>query len=167
MSRRAAASVHPPSRRVKKYMVSLIRCSLAIIAAAVLVLTAAYAAAQGDYTPLTDDEVTGLRFNHYFTADKRHHAADFLWKFTKGEFVIQKGKGAVPAELCKKLSVPGDAVQISGKWRLAGESGQELVLSEIAVGGKVKMHSVRLPIYKTAPTVVRIGEPQYVFALGL
>jgi hypothetical protein len=123
------------------------------------------ASAQGRYSPVSEENVMALQFNHYFTPDDKGHEPDFEWTFTMGEFAIKKGKGAIPADLQKKLFAEG-AEEIRGKWKLDGKGGQHLVLSEIRAGDKVKMKEVRLPIYKTAPTVVRIGEPQYVFAIG-
>jgi hypothetical protein len=122
---------------------------------------------QGKYTPVTDEEVVALKLNHYFTPDKKAHDPDFEWSFTKTEFVLKKGKGAIPADLMEKL-LPADATadEIRGKWKLESKEGQRLVLTEIKSGDKAGKKEASLVIYKTAPTVVRIGEVQYVFGIG-
>jgi hypothetical protein len=135
-----------------------------VVAVLFLLCTAGSALAQGPYTPVSEEEMTKLKLNHYFTPDKKGLQPDFEWTFTKGEFLIKKGKAAIPADLRKKL-LAGDAEEIRGEWKLEEKDGRKLVLSDIKVGNKTQMKEVRLPIYKTAPTVVRIGEPQYVFAI--
>jgi hypothetical protein len=135
------------------------------LAGLILATCSAPALAQGRYTPVTEAQVADLKLNHYFTADGKGHQPDFEWTFTKDEFVVKKGTGQVPADLIGKLLPDGKSSdEIRGKWKLGTKSG-ELVLSDIKSGEKPGHASVTLPIVKTAPTVVRIGEPQYVFAL--
>ncbi|MFO0811816.1 MAG: hypothetical protein U0796_01260 [Gemmatales bacterium] len=123
---------------------------------------------QGSYTPVTAEQVAKLKLNHYFTADKKYQRPEFTWTFTATEFVIKKGEGAIPSDLLNKLLTEGvTAEEIRGSWKLTGKENQELVLTEIKAGKQVGKKEVRLHLYKTAPTVVRIGEPQYVFAIGL
>lgn len=121
-------------------------------------------AAQGTYGPVTADEVVKLKLNHYFTADKKGHDPDFEWTFTKTEFVVKKGTGPIPAELLGRLLPDGKtADEVRGTWALDGKG--RLALTDIKAGDTAGKKDVSLPIYKTAPTVVRIGETQYVFAL--
>jgi hypothetical protein len=121
-------------------------------------------AAQGQYTPVTEDEVIKMKLNHYFTPDKKSHAPDFEWTFTKTEFVLKKGKGAIPADLLGRLLPDGKAAdEVRGKWALDGKG--RLTLTEIKAGDTAGKKDVSLPICKTAPTVIRIGETQYVFSL--
>ena len=138
-----------------------------LLTAGCLLAAASNVVAQGQYSPVTDEEVMALRLNHYFTPDDKGHEPDFEWTFAMGEFVMKKGKGAIPAWLREKLVAKGAAAdEIRGKWKIESKEGQQLVLTEIKAGGKVGMKEVRLPIYKTAPTVVRIGEVQHGFGIG-
>lgn len=123
--------------------------------------------AQGDYSPVSEDNVVALQLNHYFSADKKSHDSDFAWTFSKSEFVLKSGKGPIPADLCAKL-LPNDvsADEIRGRWKLEQRDGQRLVLLEIKAGNKAFKNETNLAIYRTAPTVVRIGEPQYVFQVS-
>src|SRR5262245_22990602 len=118
------------------------------------------------YPAVTDDDVPALKFNHYFTPDNKYHQPDFEWSFTKTEFVIKKGKGAIPDDLLKKLLPDGaTADEIRGKWKLEGKDGPKLVLSEIKAGDKPGREVVRLVIFRSAPTGVCVGWPQYGFVV--
>jgi hypothetical protein len=121
--------------------------------------------AQGRYSPVTEADVVKLQFNHYFTPDNKGHDPDFEWTFTEKEFVLKKGKGAIPKDLLEKL-LPKDvtADEIRGKWKLEAENGK-LVFSDIKAAEKEGNKDVKFRIYRTAPTVIRIGEPQYVFGV--
>jgi hypothetical protein len=124
-------------------------------------------ATQGQFPPVTEANVIALKLSHYFTPDRKHHQPDFEWTFTKTEFVIKKGKGQIPADLVQKLLPAGaSADEIRGKWQLQGQEGQRLVLTDIKAGVQAGKKDVSLSIYKTGGTVVRIGEPQYVFSVG-
>jgi hypothetical protein len=133
---------------------------------------ASFASAQGNYSAVTAEDVVLLELNHYFTPDRKSHKPDFEWSFTKDEFVIKAAAGAIPADLRERLlPAGGKAEEVRGKWKIAYESGVKLVLTEIVgtdrVGEEVLgRKESRLPIYRTAPDVVRIGEPQYVFGVG-
>src|SRR5262245_9411662 len=120
--------------------------------------------AQGRYSAVTDADVVALKLNHYFSADNKSHTPDFEWSFTKTEFVVKKGKGPIPADLLQKL-LPANttADEIRGTWKLGAKDGQRLVLTDIKADDKAGKKDASFPIYRTAPTVVRIGEPQYVF----
>ena len=147
------------------------RCLAAFVGAMVtsgLLFAAPGIARAQPYSPVSAENVVDLKLNHYFTPDKKSHAADFVWTFTKSEFVLKKGTRAIPADLIDKLLGMGaTAEEIRGKWQvLADKDGQRLVLTEISAGAKIGRKDVSLSIYKTAPTVVRIGEPQYVFGIG-
>ena len=80
--------------------------------------------------------------------------------------------GAIPADLRERLQpARASAEEIRGKWKISYEGGAKLVLTEIVgtdrAGEEVLgRKEARLPIYRTAPDVVRIGEPQYVFGVG-
>ena len=121
-------------------------------------------AAQGKYKPVTEDDVVKMKMNHYFTPDRKGREPDFEWTFTKTEFVLKKGKGPIPADLLGQLLPDGKtADEVRGKWALDGKG--RLSLTEIKAGDTAGKKDVSLPIYKTAPTVIRIGETQYVFGL--
>lgn len=106
-----------------------------------------------------------MRLNHYFTAEKKGREADFEWRFFKDGFVIKSAKGTIPADLQEKLVRKGARVdEISGKWRIEKDSGQ-LTLLEIQEGKKPLNTKASFRIYRTAPTVIRVGSPQYVFGI--
>jgi hypothetical protein len=147
------------------------RNRLPLLAAAALLFTGIWhLAAQVRQAPVTETDVVAATLLHYFTRDRAHHPADFEWTFTETDFVLKKEVGTIPADLLGRLLPAGTtADEIRGKWKLAREKdqpGQRLVLSEIKVGDRALKKEVRLAIYRTAPTVIRIGEPQYVFALN-
>jgi hypothetical protein len=116
--------------------------------------------------PVTEAEVITLKLNHYFTPDRKAHEPDFEWTFTETEFVLKRAQGPIPADLLEQL-LPANttADEIRGKWEL-DKDGQQLILTGIKAGEKGGKEDVTLFIYKTASTVVRIGEPQYVFSVG-
>lgn len=128
--------------------------------------------AQGNYAPVTADDVIAMKFNHYYTPEKKAHDADFEWTFTEQEFVVKKAKGSIPGDLLEKL-LPKDmqADEIRGEWKVEKKDGLMLILTKIKVGGekdkekKDGLEEAAFNIYRTAPTVIRVGEPQYVFGL--
>jgi hypothetical protein len=128
-----------------------------------LVLLSAPAFAQGNFR-VTEADIPRLKLIHYFTADKAAHDADFEWTFTDTGFTVKKGKGAIPAHLLDTLLPDGTAAdEVTGSWKLA--DGQ-LVLSDIKAGKVDGRKDVKLGVFKTAPTVVRINCPhQAVFAV--
>jgi hypothetical protein len=129
-----------------------------------------HVAAQVRYTPVTEADVAGMRPVHYFAADGESHPALFEWSFSESEFQLQNERGSIPKELIGKLLQPGaTADEIRGKWKLvqpAGETSQQLVLTEITAGTLKGKKDVRLAIWKTAPGVIRVGDPQVVFVQG-
>ena len=140
-----------------------------LLLAALLALSPAEASAQGQFNGVSDDEVQAMRLNHYFTADKQYRDADFEWDFDKDSFTLKAGAGDIPNELQEQLLPKGiTAREIRGKWHLEDRNGKALVLTEIRVDGakEPQKKTAALPIYKTAPTVVRVGRPQYVFGIG-
>lgn len=144
-----------------------------IIAVASLLLAAASPAlAQGNYREVTAEDVAALQLNHYFTPDNKGHQPDFEWSFTKDGFVLKAAAGPIPADLAQRLLPAGTkAAEIRGRWKLIRESGVQLVLTEIVATDKageevLGRKEIKLPIYRTAPTVIRIGEPQYVFGVA-
>ncbi|AMV25785.1 hypothetical protein VT84_15415 [Gemmata sp. SH-PL17] len=132
------------------------------IGVAVAVLTG-HAHAQPSAVAAAD--IPGMKLNHYFTPDKKNHEPDFTWTFTKSEFVIKKGAGPIPKHLIEKLlpeGVTGD--EITGSWKL---KDGKLELTDIKVGDKAGKKDVSLPVFKTAPTVVRVCDPdQFVFGVS-
>lgn len=140
---------------------------LSVVVSCFQLMAITSARAQGEYSPVSEANVVALTLNHYFTADEKTHEPDFAWTFTKTDFVVKKGKGAIPADIIEKLlSKRTTADEIRGKWKLADKGGQRHVLTEIKADDEAGRKEVNLRIYKTAPSVVRIGEPQYVFSIG-
>ncbi|MEO2090555.1 MAG: hypothetical protein ABGY75_13805 [Gemmataceae bacterium] len=127
------------------------------------VLLAAPASAQGNFR-VAEADIPRLKLNHYFTADKKAHEADFEWTFTKTGFTVKKGRGAIPTPLLDTLLPDGTTVdEVTGNWKFA--DGQ-LVLSDIKAGKVNGRKDVKLGVFKTAPTVVRVNCPhQAVFAV--
>jgi hypothetical protein len=141
--------------------------ALAVVVAAGLLLAARGPLyAQGSYAPVDEEAVLAMRLNHYFTPEKKSREADFEWRFFKDGFVIKSGRGPIPADLRDKLIEKGAAAEeISGKWRIERDPHQ-LTLTDIQVGKKQPRKSkVNFRIYRTAPSVIRVGEPQYVFGV--
>lgn len=136
----------------------MLRRELMLLAAAMM---AAPVLARGQYHEVTPEDVISMRLNHYSTPDKKGRLADFEWLFFKADFVIKRGEGPIPKDLSTRLA-PGIEVvdEIKGKWRL---KDGKLELTDVKVG-KAAGKSLSLPIYRTAPTVIRVGDPQYVFA---
>jgi hypothetical protein len=131
-----------------------------------MVLWSGRLVAQGEYAPVVEADVISMKLNHYFGSDKKSLDSGFKWEFIKSEFVVRKDTGKIPADLWEKLlGASTSADEIRGRWKLDSKAGQ-LVLSDIRAGDQRGKKEVRLPIYRTAPTVIRVGDPQYVFAVG-
>jgi hypothetical protein len=131
--------------------------------ALVALVPASPLAAQGEYSPITADEVVKMKFIHYYP-DKKFREADFEWSFTKTEFVVKKGKGPIPADLLGQLLPDGKAAdEVRGKWAFDPKRG--LVLTEIKAGDVAGKKEVTVVLFKTAPTIIRTGGTQYVFSL--
>lgn len=146
-----------------------LRC--AVIMVAFVLALARSSPGQGQYRAVTADDVVQLTLNHYFTPDNKGHDLDFAWTFTKEEFVVKAGKGPIPADLMKRLLPAGaKAVEIRGKWKIIAEEGQiaftDILATDASGGDVLGNKAAKYRIYRTAPTVVRIGEPQYVFGMG-
>jgi hypothetical protein len=136
-----------------------------LLSLSLLILGSGFASAQG-MSVVAESEVAALKLNHYFTSDKESHDADFEWTFTEKEFVVKKGKAAIPQDLLEKLLPKGmTADEIRGQWTLQDKDGQQLVLTDIKAGEKAGNKKASLAIYKTSGIVVRIGDPQYVFEI--
>ena len=122
--------------------------------------------AQGNFT-VAEADLVAMKLNHYYPLpEKKFHEVDFEWSFQKDTFSVKKGKAAIPADLLGKLLPKGEtADEIVGKWTL--KDGM-LELSDIKAGKTEGRKDVSLAVYKTAPTVVRIGrnDGQYVFGIG-
>jgi hypothetical protein len=92
--------------------------------ALVALVPASPLAAQGEYSPITADEVVKMKFIHYYP-DKKFREADFEWSFTKTEFVVKKGKGPIPADLLGQLLPDGKAAdEVRGKWAFDPKRGR-------------------------------------------
>lgn len=130
-----------------------------------LLFVSTLCAAQGKYAPVTNDDVVTMKLHHYFNKDKKSRERDFEWTFADTGFVIKPGSGAIPEDLVEKLLPEGtEAKEITGKWSIDSKTG-EIVFTEIRAGDFAGRENVRCPLYRTAPTVIRLGDPQYVFAL--
>jgi hypothetical protein len=129
-----------------------------------LAVAAGPLAAQGNFD-VKDEHIAGMTLNHYFTADNKHHTADFSWAFTKDGFTVKKAKAAIPAHVTDQLLGAGvTADEITGKWKLADG---KLELTGIKAGDKAGKEKVSLTVFRTAPTVVRVNAPsQLVFVTG-
>jgi hypothetical protein len=134
-----------------------------LLVSACLLSVAGAAHGQGNFM-VVEADLPRLKLNHYFTPDKRTHNADFNWTFTKTEFSIKKGTEAIPKHLGDTVLPAGTtAKEITGKWEL---KDGKLKLTEIMADGKATEMDASLPIFKTAPTVVRICDPnQVVFGI--
>jgi hypothetical protein len=128
----------------------------------ILVAVSAYLPAQGNFD-VRAEHIAGMTLDHYYTADNKHHAAEFSWTFTKNGFTIKKGKASIPAHITDELLGAGlTADEIAGQWKLADG---KLELTAIKAGDKAGKEKVSLTVFRTAPTVVRVNVPsQHVFA---
>lgn len=120
-----------------------------------------------DYAKVTAEDMLALQFNHYFSVDRKGHEADFEWSFTQKGFAMKEAKGPIADYLTKTLALDAEKVKrVEGKWKLVTKSngGQAIVFTDIKADGKPVANEVEMSIYRTAPTVIRIGEPQHVFA---
>ncbi|MFO0960510.1 MAG: hypothetical protein U0800_24260 [Isosphaeraceae bacterium] len=121
--------------------------------------------AGGRYPSVRADQVVRLRLEGYDTPDGRSHEADFEWTFSRDGFVVKKGKGAIPADLSKKLLSEGVTTgEIRGKWALEN-GGQDLVLTGIKAGDTAGKGKVTMVIEQTGAGIFRVGSPEYRFGL--
>jgi hypothetical protein len=124
--------------------------SLALWLLAALVLIPVGDLLAQPYQAVTDEDMPRLKFNHYFTPEKKNHAGDFEWSFTKTDFVMKKGKGAIPEHLQKALLPEGtSADDIRGKWKIEEKNGRWLVLTDIKSGDKAGKESARVTVHPT------------------
>lgn len=118
------------------------------------------------YSAVTEADLPQMSLNHYFTPAGRPGDQQFAWTFAAdGTFEAKAGEGSIPLELRQRLTgSEAEAKQIAGKWKLA--EGQ-IHFSDVKADGKAVAPETPAVyrIYRTAPTVVRIGEPQYVFGI--
>lgn len=121
--------------------------------------------AQGHYAPVVDADLIGASFNHYYDANmKAVIPPDFSWTFTATNLVIKSGKGSIPTDLLQQLAAGAkDVKTIVAGWKV--EAGQ-LIITGPTVDGESRHTMVKLPVSRTAPTVIRIGRHQYVFSPG-
>lgn len=142
------------------------RIGLLLVLAVSLHASGALCPAQGKFR-LADTDIQGMRFGHYFPLpERKYHDVDFEWTFQKDTFTLKKGKSPIPAELQSALLEADEhADHIEGTWQLKGGT---LLLTNIKAGTAKARTEASLGVYKTAPTVVRIGvaEAQYVFGTG-
>ena len=133
-----------------------------LIAASMIVgiLVAFTSRADAQEFTVAEADLPKLKLRHYFTNAKGSHEPDFEWTFTKTSFTIKKGTGPIPLHLTKMLLPEGVmADEITGNWTL--KEGK-LNLAKIQAGDKAGKKEVSLPIFKTAPIVVRICDPEQV-----
>jgi hypothetical protein len=116
----------------------------------------------GNYAPVVTTDLIGAKFNHYYDANMKAVAPpDFAWSFTATNLVIQSRSGPIPTDLLQELAAGKTEVKrIEATWKI--ETG-ELVITEIKLDGVLTTTLSRLPVARTAPTVIRIGRHQYVF----
>jgi hypothetical protein len=118
------------------------------------------------YSQVTQADLPLLSLNHYFDANGKSPGTKFVWTFAAdGTFDVQPGEAGIPLDLRQRLAGDvAEAKQISGKWKL---EGRMIRFSEVKIDGKpaTPEEQASYSIYRTAPTVIRIGEPQYVFEL--
>lgn len=122
----------------------------------------------GRYSPVAKADLPAMKFAYYFDVNDKHHEADFTWTFTTDKFKIASKKGPVAAEILKKIKATAKAPKtIEGKWFLetSPQGGTTLSLTDMRVDDMPFSGKATYNIYRTAPTVIRIGEPQYVFGL--
>jgi hypothetical protein len=151
------------------------------VALALLACTAFVRATKADptdglakYSAVTAPNVDAMSFVHYYTPDKKYRQADFEWTFSKNGFVIKGYDAPLPADLLRQFLPKEGAekrvTQIKGKWRLEGKDGQRLVFTSIEgrtqEGDVAGRKRTTISIFKTAPTLIRLGERQYSFTLS-
>jgi hypothetical protein len=120
----------------------------------------------GRYAPLVNADIPALALNHYFTREGKARFDVFSWTFTETRFVIKPGRGPVADELVERLLPAGAAATvIEGRWALqdSPRGGQSLVLTGITGDGRPGRERAEYAIYRTGGSVIRLGEPQYVF----
>ncbi len=118
--------------------------------------------AQGNYAPVTTKDLVEAKFNHYYGANRKAvMPPDFSWNFTATNLVIKTAQGSIAPDLIERLAAGKNEVKtIEAEWKV--EHG-ELVISRIKVDGQPTRTLAKLPAFRTAPTLIRIGERQYVF----
>ena len=114
------------------------------------------------YAPVTPEDVLAMKmFQYHLKRGGGSKPVDFEWTFTKERFTLKEGKGPIPVDLVEKLLPEGGKAKvIEGKWQLAAG---RLVMTEIRGDGQPGRENAAVNIYRTAPSVIRVGEPQYVF----
>ena len=127
-----------------------------------LLASAVLALAQGNYSPVVTADLVEASFNHYYGPNlKAVIPPDFSWTFSKTNLVIKAAKGPIPADLLDHLAGGRkDVKTIEAGWKV--EAG-ELVITGIKLDGQPTRTLAKLPVGRTAPTVIRIGKHQYVF----
>jgi hypothetical protein len=134
-----------------------------LVVGVVLAVALAQAAAQQPFT-VQEADLPAMKLSHYFTPDRVSHQPDFEWAFTKTGFTVKKRTGPIPKHLVEKLlpaGVTGD--EITGKWALKNGA---LELTDIKAGKQDGRKGVSIVVFKTAPTVVRVSNPdQFVFGI--
>jgi hypothetical protein len=135
-------------------------------AAACVLATSCVAGQPGRLGAVSKSDIPSLKLNHYFTRDGKAHFDVFSWTFTETRFALRPGKGPIADELLNRLLVDKATPKvIEGRWALkdSGRGGQVLELTEIQGDGKPGREQAEYAIYRTGGTVIRLGEPQYVF----
>jgi hypothetical protein len=140
----------------------MVRLCLIVVCAAIALPTLAWS--QGDFK-VAESDIPAMKFNHYYGPDKKHREPDFEWSFANETFVLKKRKSAIPDDLqAVFLEKAATADEITGKWSF---KDGKITFSDIKAGKQEAKKEASIGVYKTAPTVVRIGDvPQYVFAVA-
>ncbi len=123
------------------------------------------AVAQGNYAPVTAADLPGAKFNHYYNEKgKAVFPPDFTWSFSTNSLHIKAGKGPIPPDLLNHLAGGRKGIkEVQAGWKI---KDHHLFISGILLDGEPVRTMVKLPVYRTGPTVIRIGEKQYVFSPG-
>lgn len=125
------------------------------------VLFVAQAASAMPYQAVTAEDMPKFKLNHYFNKENKSTLLDFDWTFDKDGTFKMEAKEALPVHLRELLlSKDSKAKALTGKWAIANG---EITFTEIKAGDEKGVEKAKMHVYRTAPTVIRIGEPQYVF----
>jgi hypothetical protein len=112
----------------------------------------------GWYGPVTHEHLIGVRVCLGGSVTN----SEFVWAFSQHGFAIKGNDGPIPQDVLDAVLGEGsEARLIEGKWELAGPA---LILSEIRADNVGGFAEVRLKMFLTGPSVVRVnlGGSQYV-----
>ena len=120
-------------------------------------------AAEGEFPPVQPGALKGASFNFYYGPDnKAVFSPGFTWTFSTAKTTITAGKHPIAADILEHLAAGGKKVhRIEADWHISGN--HYLILSRVKIDGHTNRATWSLPLGYTAPTLIRIGEHQYVF----